>query len=248
MENEKGMNEMFEALAKAQGKIKAPLKNRSVDFQPKQGPRVKYNYADLADVIDCIRLPLSENGLSVIHRMTKDENGLGMVTELVHAGGGRLSTWYPLPDPSQMRPQEFGSALTYGRRYSLSALLGIASEEDDDGAAAAPPRNPPPRNPPKVTPKPPPPNHAPGASNPPPPPKEAAGPNEPVVPNGDEIDRLVTNFRKVGVSTKQILERYSLKSLGDLTVDELEDLQQIGQAIVNKRATIKEYFVEMKEA
>ena len=36
----------------------------------------------------------------------------------------------------QQSPQEFGSLLTYLRRYSLSALLGIATEADDDGAAA----------------------------------------------------------------------------------------------------------------
>ncbi len=128
------------ALALAQAEIKAPIKNRHVDFQPKSGGRVKYSYADLADVIEAVRLPLSKNGLSIIHQLVLSKDGYGLTTSLLHSSGEKIDTWYPLPDPSkqQIRAQEFGSALTYARRYSLSSLIGIASEEDDDGASAAP--------------------------------------------------------------------------------------------------------------
>lgn len=123
------------ALAKAQGDFVAPLKNRSVDFQPERGPRVKYNYADLADVIESFRKPLAANGLALTHILEYSKHGFGLTTRLIHESGESVSTWYPLPDPAgrEMRPQQFGSALTYARRYSVSALLGIASEEDDDG-------------------------------------------------------------------------------------------------------------------
>lgn len=131
---------LAEALAKAQGAIPAPMKNRTVDFTDNQGKRVHYNYADLADVIDCIRKPLSENGLSIIHVLEYGSRSYGLVTTLLHSSGESISTWYPLPDPALpgMKPQAFGSAITYARRYSLSALVGIASEEDDDGADAPP--------------------------------------------------------------------------------------------------------------
>lgn len=132
--------ELFEALSKAQAKIEAPVKNRKVDFKDKNGRAVKYAYADLADVMSAIRGPLSENGLAIIHQLDLSSSGYFLITTLGHSSGQSISTTYPLPNPltDQIRAQEFGSALTYARRYSVSSLVGIASEEDDDGQAAAP--------------------------------------------------------------------------------------------------------------
>lgn len=129
---------LAEALAKAQSEIKAPVKTRHVDFTH-NGQRTKYSYADLADVIESIRTPLSKNGLAIIHKLEFSESGYGLKTILVHSSGEFVDTWYPLPDPSKqaIRAQAFGSALTYARRYSLSSIVGIASEEDDDGQTAA---------------------------------------------------------------------------------------------------------------
>lgn len=127
------------ALANAQSNIVAPKKNRKVDFVNNKGQRVKYEYADLADVLDAIRIPLSKNNLSIAHVMTRDPRGFGLTTYLMHGDSGEyLETWYPLPDPetSDIRPQEFGGALTYARRYSVSSIVGIASEEDDDAQSA----------------------------------------------------------------------------------------------------------------
>lgn len=134
---EPSIKELASGLAKAQAKIKPPVKNRTVDFQPERGPRVKYSYADLADVIAAIAGPLGENGLSFTHILTGTEKTFGMKTILMHSSGESISTWYPLPDPLNMKPQTFGSALTYARRYSISALVGIASDEDDDGQTEA---------------------------------------------------------------------------------------------------------------
>lgn len=132
----KGTDEIAAALAKAQSKIKPPIKNRTVDFTF-NNQRTKYSYADLADVIEALKIPLTESGLAVIHRMDEGESGLFMVTELLHSSGQKISSRYPLPDPTNMKAQTFGSVLTYARRYSLSMIVGIASEEDDDGQAAS---------------------------------------------------------------------------------------------------------------
>jgi hypothetical protein len=130
------------ALSKAQSEIKAPLKNRTVDFTY-EGKRTKYSYADLADVIDCLRLPLSKNELSIAHKLTYEFDQYGLKTILMHSSGEFIDTWHPLPDPSKVKPQSFGSSLTYARRYSISSIVGIASEEDDDGQTAeAPPQKP----------------------------------------------------------------------------------------------------------
>lgn len=134
----RSIGKLAAALARAQGVIDPPHKNRTVDFVDNKNRRIKYNYADLADVIESIRKPLAENELAITHRLELRESGYGMVTDLIHSSGESVSTWYPLPNPhdADIRPQEFGSALTYARRYSITALVGIASEEDDDGQAA----------------------------------------------------------------------------------------------------------------
>ena len=131
---------LAEALSKAQYEFKPPKKNKHVDFTDKNGRRVKYSYADLADIIEAIREPFGKNGLAVFHQLAYDGNFYGLKTSLVHLSGEFIDTWYPLPDPTAnaVRPQEFGSSLTYARRYSLSSLVGIASDEDDDGQLAEP--------------------------------------------------------------------------------------------------------------
>lgn len=136
-----GIAKLAEALSKAQAEIKPPLKNRLVDFVH-EGRRTKYSYSDLADCIEAVRVPLSKNGLSLVHQLIYESEQYGLKTTLIHSSGESLSTWYPLPEPSQVKPQQFGSALTYGRRYSLSSLLGFASEDDDDGAIAEAPKAP----------------------------------------------------------------------------------------------------------
>lgn len=61
---------------------------------------------------------------------------MGLVTKLTHAESGQWQSSLmvmPLPKPD---PQGYGSAMTYSRRYALSALIGIVTEEDDDGVGA----------------------------------------------------------------------------------------------------------------
>lgn len=166
------------ALSKAQNEIKAPKKNQTVDFTDKSGRRVHYKYADLADIIEACREPLSKNDLAIINKLQYDDKYFGLLTSLVHSSGEFVDTWYPLPEPSNVDPKAFGAALTYARRYSLSAMLNIASEEDTDGADAPPPTQ---KSKPQLQTKPVtqarPKNHAPGAENPIP---EALRDTEPV--------------------------------------------------------------------
>ncbi len=132
------MQDLAKALAIAQAEIKPPQKTRKVDFINLKGQRVKYSYADLADCIEAVKIPLSKNGLSVIQTLGIMENELGfcLKTLLIHSSGQSITSTYPLPIPGTIKPQEFGSALTYARRYSLSAICGFASEDDDDGQIA----------------------------------------------------------------------------------------------------------------
>jgi hypothetical protein len=115
------------ALAKAQSTMKAATFN-------KVNPHFKNKYADLSAVLEAIRKPLADNGLSVTQTTeVRDGGGFVLVTTLRHASGQWIASEYPLPVG---KPQEMGSALTYARRYSLSAIACIAADEDDDAEGA----------------------------------------------------------------------------------------------------------------
>lgn len=115
-----------EALAKFQ-KAVAPVKKGA------SNPFFKSKYADLASIIDVIREPLADNGLSFA-QFPSGEGGLTSI--LMHTSGEFLQETYVMR-PVDAKPQTAGSAITYMRRYALSAMLGIATEPDDDGNAAS---------------------------------------------------------------------------------------------------------------
>lgn len=99
-----------------------------------------YRYADLGDIWDAIRKPLKDNGLAVTQMLSGGQQGfIGIKTTLWHQSGETYSETVELPI-SARSPQDVGSAITYYKRYALSAALGLSTEEDDDGAAASRPR------------------------------------------------------------------------------------------------------------
>ena len=123
MKTSEQINELAAALAAAQGMMENAVMNRI-------NPHFKSKYADLAAIFDAARKPLSANGLAIVQTI-----GDGVLhTRLLHTSGQWIASEHPLPMSG--RPQEIGSALTYARRYSLSALIGIAADEDDDATAA----------------------------------------------------------------------------------------------------------------
>jgi hypothetical protein len=124
------------ALAKAQGKIEGAVKDRKNDY-------FSSKYADLASVWDACRGPLSENGLSVVQFPCEAPPGhVGLITTLLHESGEYMTEKFFMPVKDSTNPQAVGSALTYARRYALSAAVGIAPEEDDGNAASAAPAKP----------------------------------------------------------------------------------------------------------
>jgi hypothetical protein len=118
------------ALAKAQGEMQAAAKDAD-------NPFFKSKYADLASIWSVIREPLSKNGLAVVQMPTQTDGTLvSLKTILAHESGETMEGILTLT-PKDGSPQAVGSALTYARRYSLSAMVGVCSEEDDDGNAAS---------------------------------------------------------------------------------------------------------------
>ena len=119
------------ALAAAQGVMKGALKDSA-------NPFFKSRYADLASVVEAIRAAFSANGLSYIQTVEpSDKDEVRVETTLLHASGEWISCGILSLPVSKIDAQGYGSALTYARRYSLSAAVGVAPEDDDGNAASA---------------------------------------------------------------------------------------------------------------
>jgi hypothetical protein len=124
------------ALAKAQGQMSAAKKDAL-------NPHFKSKYADLASIWDACRDVLSANGLAVIQRVGAAADSVCVTTMLVHSSGEWVKDTCVMP-VAQRTPQGVGSAITYARRYALSALVGVAAEDDDGNAASGRPATSPP--------------------------------------------------------------------------------------------------------
>ena len=123
------INELATALAKAQGQMRGAIKDQS-------NPFFKSQYADLASVVEAIRKPLSDNGICWLQLTLPSEKEEVLVeTILAHSSGQWISGITAVP-VTKADAQGFGSALTYARRYGLSAAAGVAPEDDDGNAAA----------------------------------------------------------------------------------------------------------------
>lgn len=130
LERSQDLKELAAALAKAQGAFKPAAMTG-------KNPHFKSRFATLADIWDAVKGPLAANGLSVVQGAAEqDEAGFNVRTMVLHASGQFISAEVRMPLGGNATAQSVGSALSYGRRYGLAALLGIVADEDDDGDAA----------------------------------------------------------------------------------------------------------------
>jgi hypothetical protein len=103
----------------------------------KDNPYFKSKYADLATISEAIKSPLAANKLAYTQHFEQQESQTVCVTTvLLHESGEWLANSCKLP-VNKADAQGYGSAITYARRYGLSALLGLVSEDDEDGNAAS---------------------------------------------------------------------------------------------------------------
>ena len=136
------------ALVAAQGEIgNVPFDSTNPHFGSK--------FVSLAAVLAAVRPVLSRHGVA-LHQPASTANGLVQVqTVFLHASGEQVS--FPalaMPIGDKMTAQQLGSTITYLRRYSLTAALGIAGDEDDDGNADATVRSAPAKAAPRTAPAP----------------------------------------------------------------------------------------------
>ena len=134
MSKSESIKEITIALAKAQIAFKPIKRTEKVGYDTQKG-RKQYNYAPLNEVIEATKQALSDNGLAITQATKIVEENTILETLLSHSSGEWLSGELYVGKQDQS-PQSEGSALTYKRRYGMSAILNVASEEDDDGESA----------------------------------------------------------------------------------------------------------------
>lgn len=128
MDTSPSIGELAKALAKAQGCMKAAQKTKS-------NPFFKSKYADLEATWDACRDALSKNGLSIVQMPFDNEGRIGVETMLLHESGEWIKGNLAVRMAKDNDPQNAGSIMSYLRRYSLQAAVGIATEDDDGNAA-----------------------------------------------------------------------------------------------------------------
>lgn len=127
------------ALVAANGQLTAVAKD-SVN------PAFRSKYVSLDALMAEVRPVLAEHGLCVMQSVAHPETnegrlvGINVETRIIHASGEWVASTVVVP-VAKSDPQGAGSAITYGRRYGLSAALGLTAEDDDGEAATQATRN-----------------------------------------------------------------------------------------------------------
>ncbi len=142
-------SEHIELIAAALSKAQAVMEGAKKDSV---NPFYHSKYADLAEVWDTCRKPLTDNGLSFVQAIgaesgaftvatVKGKDGrditmmrLSVTTRLLHSSGQWIEDIITMPVETD--PQAIGRVTTYIRRYAVMAMCGVAPE-DDDGESAA---------------------------------------------------------------------------------------------------------------
>lgn len=124
-----GIAALAKSLSRAQSQVTAAMKDS-------QNPHFKSQYADLASVWNACREALTGNCLSVVQSPAYAGGKVLVTTRLLHDSGEWLEGTLAVP-VGKSDAHGVGSAITYARRYSLAAMVGVAPDDDDDGNAAA---------------------------------------------------------------------------------------------------------------
>ena len=101
----------------------------------REGSKQSYRYAPLSEGLTIIRKTLGRHELAIVQTTDIDPatGAVELTTMLVHGSGEWIATRWPVCSGEACGdPKVMGAALTYARRYSLFALVGVAGEDDLD--------------------------------------------------------------------------------------------------------------------
>ena len=125
------ITELATALSKAQAEIEGARTDST-------NPFYKSSYADLHQVIQSSFPQLTKNGLSVVQGSDWIEGSIHVTTMLCHSSGQWIKSSVCMPLKDKWNAQDVGSIMTYGRRYGLSAMVGVAQYDDDAQSVSSP--------------------------------------------------------------------------------------------------------------
>lgn len=120
------------------------LNSKLLDFQKKVGivkkdsknPHFKNTYASLTQILSEVKPLLTECGLVLVQPISLQ----GVGTTIIDCETGeKIETIISLP--SNLNPQQLGSAITYFRRYTLASLLALEIDDDDAQSTNVPKPN-----------------------------------------------------------------------------------------------------------
>ena len=120
------------ALNKAQAVMSGAKKSAA-------NPFFKSKYANLEEVIACVKEPFADNGLSYMQFPITQDDRAGVETIVMHESGEWISGSFMLKC-TKLDPQGMASSVSYARRYGLQSIAGIPSEDDDGNAASQAPK------------------------------------------------------------------------------------------------------------
>ena len=125
--------DLIELVNQLKGLEKSAQVNYSVQNR-KTGEWVKksFDYVPLDNILNKIK---ENKNFALLQPIGVDENGVcGVKCILVHKSGHVFETnTYPFAVKEGAKLQDEGAEITYRKRYSLGAFLGMATEEDTDG-------------------------------------------------------------------------------------------------------------------
>ena len=136
MKRSESIANFAEAFAKFQAEVTDPKMDESTEYITKSGKRINFKYASLKEIMKTIRPVLAKHGICIMQEPKMDGNKVSITTILLHSSGEFVEFEPTIMNAISPMAQEIGSAITYGRRYSVSAVLGLGAEDDDDGNAA----------------------------------------------------------------------------------------------------------------
>lgn len=127
--------ELAKALLQVQRQMSPAMKDG-------KNPFTRSNYATLNSVMESCREALLNNNIWLCQYPVPVDypDCLGLMTKLTHTESGQWQASLAVVPLPKADPQGMGSAMTYARRYAITAMLGMVTE-DDDGEAAKKPQN-----------------------------------------------------------------------------------------------------------
>ena len=131
MKHSESIKNIAAALLKAQAEMENAHKNAN-------NPAFRSKYADLAEILATVKPVLTKHGVTLLQSPGFADGLVTLDTMLMHPESGEWIRGEWASPISKSDPQGVGSATTYGRRYSLAAICGIAQEDDDGNAASQP--------------------------------------------------------------------------------------------------------------